>query len=751
MNILQRFGLLCLVCLITASSIFSGELTGRVMNSETNNLIRGVNVTIIELNKTVESDKRGIYQFKNIPENKYTVVASHVGFDKADTIEVTVSGMTSIDIKLKPSPWVLNDVVITGTRTPHLLKDVPVQTEVISERDFARTGAKSVDEALSSAIGININEDLSGQAANIRGIEGDRVLILVDGERAVGRVRGAIDLSQYSLNNVEKIEIIKGTGSTLYGSDAMGGVINIITKKPQETEAKADVYFDYGRYNQYNPSVDFEYGTSRNSVLVGTSYYATDGFDLDKTTLHTNGQEMIKRWNGTSKLKHQLTENMDLILSGRYMQEKREWIESEKRKLNAISDTVDVPFDDIEENKRYEGSLNMNYLSGDKYSMKMRLFATYYDHIWNKFAVSDGTWEDTSDTQDLFLEASYTSNYVIGENHIATYGFDYNYQDLTSTELISTKEADKSYATYLQYEYQLLKQLNTIIGTRYEHHSSYGGHFNPSFNLMYKPNEQLKFRGFVGKGFRAPSIKEQYFVFDHTSAGYIVYGGNAIDPATIGSDADFQEMQEENSINSSISAEFSYGTIGLHRITYFYNHLDNLIDFIWIDFDDGYWRGRYVYQNIEAAITQGIEWESRIRLNKSTDFSFSYNYLKTKDLSTGDELRNRPVHTLKFFLTWLSEKSGFGGSFYGDFASKKIWVPRSNTGGNENVDNEGNIITDNQYAPQRFRLNLNLFKRFDNGLEVFTRAENLLDKTNVDYGYWPGLTIFMGLKYDFSL
>ena len=733
---------------VFSSGLSAGELSGRVLDVETKGLLSDVNVHLLELNKKVPTDKKGQFVFKNIPDGTYHIVATHIAYDKSDTLLVTVNGIQTLDISLRSSPWVLNDVVVTGTRTPHLLKDVPVQTEVVTSRDFKRTGAKTVDEALTSSIGVTINEDLSGQGASLRGIEGDRVLILVDGERAVGRVRGSIDLSQYALNNVEKIEIVKGNGSTLYGSDAMGGVINIITKRPKATKLGGDVYFDYGKYKQVNPSADLKYGNDNTALLIGGKYYSTAGFDLIDSTLHTEGVENIKRTNLSAKINHKLTSKWTSTLSGRFMDESKDWIESERKILN-ISDTADVPYNDEERNKRYEGSLSFDYLSGDKYSMKFRLFGSFYDHNWNKYAASDGSWVDTSDTEDKFYEMSYTSNYVIGEKHIATYGLDYSYQDLTSTELISTKEANKSFSAYLQYEYQINKKWNFVLGERVEDHSAYGTHFTPSLNVMYKSSDNFKVRGFVGKGFRAPSIKEQYFVFDHTSAGYIVYGGNAFDP-NIFPGSIFKDLKQENSINSSISVEFSYGTIGLHRLTYFYNHLDDMIDFILIKIDpQKYFRGIYVYQNIETAITQGIEWESRIRLSQSIDFSFSYNYLKTKDLTTGEELRNRPQHTIKLFLSGHHDESGIGGSIYGDYASKKIWVPRTNTGGNENVDTSLVFVKENDYAPERFTLNLNVYKQFDNNIELFGRFENILNQVEPLYGYWPGFEMFFGIKYEF--
>jgi outer membrane receptor for ferrienterochelin and colicins len=728
-----------MVVALTGGSVskgWAGEISGRVSDSETGNLIWGANVRVIELDTVIESSRKGIFELANIPDGRYRLIVSHVAYDRSDTLEVLVNGLQLTDISLTPKPWVLDDVVVTGTRSPHLLKNVPVQTEVISKRDFQRTGATTVDEALESSIGVAINDDLSGKGATIRGVQGDRILVLIDGERAVGRVNGTIDLGQFALANVDKIEVVKGTGSTLYGSDAMGGVVNIITKKVRQHTKALTVRSEYGSNGTLMPDISAEFSNNRWGTNLGMKYFHTDGFDLDKSTPHTNGQDNIDRLNLDGKLRYRLSDNWNVTGSTRLMLEDRSWVESELWPGDLL-----FVYDDEEANNRYDGSVMFDYLSGDKYRMNLRFYGSYYDHQWNKYEAGTHIWLDTSKTEDLFLETSYSSNYVIGQNHVITYGLDYNYQDLKSDELSSEKEANTAGDAYLQYEYSPLPNWTFLPGIRYENHSSFGDKTNPSINVMYRPTDRINLRGFVGYGFRAPSIKQQYFTFDHVAAGYVVYGGRVELPEglTAADGSGFKDLKDENSLNSSISAEFSYGTIGLHRITYFYNHLDDLIEFVYVGSSPTYWRGIYVYQNIDRATTQGIEWESRIRLSSNVDFSFSYDYLKSLNLATGERLVNRPDHTIKFYLTGFYDKWGLGGSFWGTYQSNKLFVPRTNTGGNEGAPQE---------APSRTTLSLNLFKRLSGGVEGYVRLENLLDQVELDYGYWPGRTVFAGIKYE---
>ena len=128
-------------------------------------------------------------------------------------------------------------------------------------------------------------------------------------------------------------------------------------------------------------------------------------------------------------------------------------------------------------------------------------------------------------------------------------------------------------------------------------------------------------------------------------------------------------------------------------------------------------------------------------MSSAVDVSFSYNYLDARNLSTGEELLNRPTHTAKFFTSAYLEKWRAGATVWGNYHSKKLWVSKSNTGEQE---------SEAEYAPSRTTINLNLFKKIGNDIEGFVRFENIFDDVNVDFGYWPGFQVFLGFKYGFT-
>ncbi len=302
----SRLMFACLAVLFAL--LYSGNsgattISGVVIDSLTNERLPGVVVKLVNSSVGTHTDAEGRFSLfiddtDEIEEGlKFHLIGFHDKTIRIDDFE----SPDNLKIYMSYSAWKLDQVVVTATRREYILKDVPITTELITAEEFKETGALTVDEALSSHIGVNISDDLSGKGVILRGIDPSRVLIMIDGDRVIGRVQGSLDMGQISLANVERIEIVKGTGATLYGSDAIGGVVNIITKKPSAFNS-LDLYSSYGSFNTY----DFQAGV--NSTVIGrginltAKFMHTDGFDLDESTEHTNGLEDTDRFNANAKM-----------------------------------------------------------------------------------------------------------------------------------------------------------------------------------------------------------------------------------------------------------------------------------------------------------------------------------------------------------------------------------------------------------------------------------------------------------------
>lgn len=727
MGKMAKIYLIGAIIILFTGLVQSSPITGVVIDSLTGEPLPGVTVRIAGTNYGSSTDVTGRFTLNHDGDNSNQLDLSFhlIGYEDKSLKVSRNPGWENIRVTLVQSVWKLDMVVVTATRRNYILKDVPITTELITADEFAETGALTVDEALNSHIGIDITDDMSGKGISLRGLDPSRVLLLVDGKRIIGRVRGSIDMSQISLANVERIEIVKGTGSTLYGSDALGGVVNVITKKPSAL-GSVNLYNSFGSFNSYDFQAGLNSGILGNGTNITAKYEHTDGFDLDKRDEHTNGLENIDRFNVNNKTIFGLSPGFTLDVSLGFMAEQKEWIESEVVQIGVDRDTT-YNFDDVENNYRYDAAINARRNLGSDADLTVGLQSSYYDHTWKKFSRAN-TWIDTSETIDDIYSASFQYNRMITGNHIFTFGGDITTEGLESDQLSSGSERIRYEDLYAQYEWKPVKRLSLLPGIRWEHHETYGNNYNPSLNIMWDACSFFNLRGAVNRGYRAPSIKELYFEFDHSAAGYKVIGGG-------------EDLDPETSWNYSVTAEISYNRKAIHRLSVFRNDLKNLIEFSDGDFSDPtYWRGIYYYDNIIKARTSGLEWETEIKAHHNLDLSFSYTYLLARNLTEDIDLINRPQHTFKFNSGYRIEKIKTRINFWGYWHDHKLWVPRGNA---------PDRLSD-EYAPSRWNLNASLSKNIFKSFDLFFRIENLTDEINATYGYWPERNYTISLTYNFD-
>jgi outer membrane receptor for ferrienterochelin and colicins len=719
---MAKYCFFCYIFVILSGPSYAARLQGIVTDFKTGEPLPGATITIDNVKRGAASGVDGLFSIDNITPGQYGIFVRLIGYKEVRRkVIVNADTLTRINIALEQTPWELDEVVVTATRRKHILKDVPVTTELITRDDMLVTGALTVDQALKSHVGITIEDDLSGKGAVLRGVDPSRVLILIDGHRVIGRVQGSIDLGQISLSDIDRIEIVKGSGSTLYGSDAMGGVVNIITKKPVNSR-RLSSSIEYGSFSTFDPEFQLEAARGNYGLLFSGKHEQTDGFDLLKDTPHTNGQEAIKRYNLNTKLGVGLAKSFYNELSLGYMHEKKQWIESEWHE--GLQQTL--VYDDYEWNDRYDAGTMHRLVVSPRTELEASFHGSYYDHDWSKYTAA-GFQNDSSVTNEYIVDGSLQGNHTFAPGLILTSGGDMAKEELESTQISEGKKNVIYGDLYSQIEWSPFTALTFLPGIRWERHQTYGNHYNPSMNLKWAPNDRLAFRAGAGEGFRAPSIKELYFIFDHSAAGYIVYGGG-------------DQLDPEKSRNYSLSAELNYGRRGLHRLTLFRNDLSNLIEFDLIEFTPTYWRGVYRYQNIVKARTQGIEWESKVKILSDWDLSFSYTYLQARNLTEDTDLINRPQHTAKVSSVYAFPRWDAGFTVWGAYNDRKLWTSEGETP--ERISKT--------YAPKWMVWNLNLYKRFFKSFEVYFRIENITNEINATYGYWPPRSFTAGLRFNFS-
>src|SRR5450759_1851563 len=241
---------LIIIFLLIPTAIFSqlANISGHVTLTDS---ISGTGATIVIQGTTLGTvtDKNGFYRIDKIKPGTYTLRVSLLGYETHQVSIVIQKGNNNSDFILAESNINLDEVVVTGTRSEKTLKNVPVLTQVISARKMLELGITNVTDALATMVpGVNVSHNGTLVTVTLQVMDSKYVLFLIDGERIAGEVHGDINYSMLNLENIDRIEIIKGASSSLYGSNAIGGVINIITKKINEP---FDAKF-YSRYSKYN-------------------------------------------------------------------------------------------------------------------------------------------------------------------------------------------------------------------------------------------------------------------------------------------------------------------------------------------------------------------------------------------------------------------------------------------------------------------------------------------------------------------
>lgn len=538
----------------------------------------------------VITDTTGYYELK-LPDNKpYTIIASFIGFlDEIKVMDATKSG--EVNFLLKENTEILDEIVVTGTRTPKLLKDVPIVTRVISDMDIKRVDATNIGDLLQTELpGIEFSYSMNQQTSlNMSGFGGNSVLFLVDGERLAGETLDNVDYNRLNMDNVGRIEIVKGAASSLYGSNAIGGVVNIISKNSEEPWS-VNVSGRYGAHNEqrYGGSVGFNQG--RFNSMTNVQYTHIDAIDLSKSTDNPDVGDYSTIYghstlNVKERLVYKATEYLKFTARAGYFFRERNSSESLHDRYRSFTGGLKGNYD-ITEND----DLELAY-SFDQYDKSDYL-------LTNKRDV-----RDYSNVQHT-LRTLY--NHTFNDKHILTVGGDYMRDYLMSYQFTNGGSYTQHTAdAFAQFDWNPYEKFNVIAGLRFDYFSEAKlSHLSPKLGLMYKLGN-CSLRGSYAGGFRAPTLKEMYMNF-YMGNIFMIYGN--------------PDLKAESSHNFSLSAEYLKGRHNL-TITGFYNIVDNRITTAWNQELAG-----QVYTNMSRLQVAGIDANASGKYPCGISWKLSYAY-----------------------------------------------------------------------------------------------------------------------------
>ena len=440
----------------------------------------------------------------------------------------------------------ISTVVVTGTRTPKLLKDTPILTKVLTEKDIRNADATNIMDLLQTEIpGVEFTYAMNQQVnMNLSGFSGQGILILVDGEVLAGETMDNIDFTRISMADVERIEIVRSAASALYGSNAAGGVINIITKK---ADRPWTLHLDgrYGhhneqRYNVYHSLKQGIYSHNISFVCTASDNYSVTNKD-DKAVARTFSEVYgDKTWN--AKYGVSIDIHPKLKLSGR--------VGYFRRTVDRTADTPERYHDytagvkgewNITQQDKIELSYAFDQYDKSKYQRVRELDIREYSNVKNSTRIL------------------YNHNSTRGD--VLTIGADYLYDYLMSNN-IEKPVHQQNVDAFAQYDWKTSDKWELVGALRYDYFSQQDiSRVTPKLSACWRPATRWTLRASYGMGFRAPTLKERYHVFD--MAGIWIVEGN-------------KNLKSESSHNVTLSGEYTIRNWNI-TLSAYYNRIYNRI------------------------------------------------------------------------------------------------------------------------------------------------------------------------------
>ncbi len=578
------------------------------------------------------------------------------------------------------------EIVISATLTEMDIADAPGSVEVVTAREIADMNAQTAAEALETAVGLVVSRE-SGrvQVPSIRGARSKHALVLLDGRRLAFGFNDLIDLRQIPTVMIERIEIVRGPASALYGSDALGGVVNIITKAPPaEWSGMVSGQFGInrdGEADEYIGGASVGGALDRFRFLLSAELRRKDGWDADGT-LPDDGFEEKPRF-VAGRFAFDATDNQRLSGGFEYTENSftgGQFFENAARERRADED-------------RHGYFLQYDLRFAQLHTLMLRANRSAYRNElgFDPFAAS-GERRIEQDTNQF--EARYSGFFL--DRHLVTLAGEYRRDGLDNEVLeIATNENVENFSLFLQDEFNIFDPLYLVAALRYDHHSEFGSRWSPKASLVYEIGRGLRLKGSVGKGFRAPSLTE-LFVTSFRRRGREVFAGNP-------------NLKPETSTSYEIGVQGERDRFHA-GLTLFRTEVDDLIEPV-LERTEGTGPGRmdfFEYRNIAEATQQGVEVEGGVVLPAGLSLVGNLVWLDVDNQTGGGDIGAQPE-----YKTYL--KLGY---------ELPEWRARANL--RMSYFGRQTYADGDRYSYALF--GTRFAKEFGEGFEAFAGVDNIFDK-----------------------
>ncbi len=617
--------------------------------------------------------------------------------------EVEAEEQRLVDEALSASAEESNEViVVTGARRETPLSEAVVATEVINREEVEGSGADNVAELLEEHPGVEVISGLRGRSVRMQGMDSKYVLVLVNGQRTTGRIDGALDLERFTIDEIERVEIVKGPSSALYGSDALAGVINIITRKPRKRWV-ADGRGTLKARGQLDASATVGSNTGKVSTQLTVGVHRGDGYDLTPDTPNT-----------TASGYRQLTGSA------------RASIEIGKVELRASLEARRQDLDGIDENDT--GAVFDRRSITEEVGAEVRADIKEYGGmvVLRHQAFRDQLLLDQHMSRDLDSLEKTRQNLTVATvqknttwaKHVLSVGAELSLETL-SADRLSTRGRRFRGSPYISHEWSLADGALVLSpGARVDVDSQFGVYVSPKFSLRYSPIKKITARMGYGRGFRAPNFRELLLRFENPGVGYLVEGNPNLTP--------------ETSHGATVNVEYQPADWAWLSVGGFANKISDLINLDSMSGGGVDAMQGFTYVNIASARTAGVEVRARVKFGRSLSLDTGYLFTSSRDNATGQPLPGRAKHRVS--LTAKSEFQDIRAMTRASVSSTRQFTAVD--GATSKVEP---IIT----------LDARCSYRLGRRLEAFIGAENILDNGGTELFPIAPRTLYggTGLRY----
>jgi len=717
--------------------LFSQEnnfsIYGKVVNQENNpikNALVGIEGTFIG----DFTNEKGVYKIKNLKAGEYVLFIKCAGYKTLKRIIKLQGFDINANFILEEDIFEIEQIVVTGSSKLHNLKSTPALVQIVDARRTISSG-KTLNEELSFLLNFDIKNTIGRtQALQINGFNPNHTLVMVDGEKISGKIDGAFDLNSISMAAVERIEIVKGPYSALYGSEAMGGAINIITKKNNDQALNISYNFK-SKFQAGRTLLDnkrkivskdniianehdlfFNYGLSdyflkedlKHFFDIGISYYEDKGVDYYK---NDNFSELpaSDRKSFFIKARNNYDNRLEIENKLDIADEKIKWQSGDKYN----------PFRNQAVNDRASYFTKVNFKISSFFSISASYNFSKVVHLYDEFYRINLISSELQ--KEKIEEAKLISSFSLTNWNFSRIGSSYEKNYVESIRIEGKKKIANAIAIFGETEF-FNEKYNANLGARLVYNEIYGSFLAPKISALYKLSNHINLRFSYGKGYREPSLKELYIKYINAGVGYTVIGEPSLKP--------------EKSDGFNFGFEYFDDKIFWIRSNFYYNKLYNLIDW--------YYKGQNVlsYYNIRKSTIIGIDAEANFNFFDKTFLNLKYdkiyaadenkNFLPFRSPNSISLRASQKIYDLK--LTVQSKWTD----------KKKVSVAQVD----KDIYNQ-NSTASYFFEKSHFIIDFMFSGCFRKYFNYSIGVNNMLDRRSYPFGPIRGREIFISMSYEF--